>query len=74
MSPGSSQTMSFRFPAIDIERCVGCEACVIICPEVFALHTNGKAFVFNPHKCYTCNCQEAIDNCLVKAIYWEYLV
>lgn len=69
----SSDTLGYRYPVVDIDLCVACEACTIICPEVFSLHTNGKAYVFNPYNCYTCNCQIAIDNCLVKAISWEYL-
>ena len=73
MSENSSQSIGLRFPVIDIDLCIGCEACTIICPEVFSLHTNGKAYVFNPYSCHTCDCQAAIDNCLVKAIYWEYL-
>lgn len=73
MSKNSTQATGLRFPVIDIDLCVSCESCVIICPEVFALHSNGKAYVFNPHSCHTCDCQEAIENCLVKAISWEYL-
>ncbi len=58
-------------PVIDWDLCEGCESCVAICPEVFEMGDDGKAFVKNPDACGTCDCQEAIDTCPVEAISWE---
>jgi ferredoxin len=56
---------------IDKDLCEGCETCVSLCPEVFALGDDGKAYIKNPDACNTCDCQEAIDSCPVGAISWE---
>lgn len=55
-------------PEIDIDLCEGCGSCVAICPEVFELRDDGKAWVIAPEKCNTCDCQEAADICPVQAI------
>lgn len=58
-------------PAVDYETCIGCGSCVELCPEVFELRSDEKAWVIGPDKCYTCNCQEALDICPVQAISWS---
>ncbi|RMG73019.1 MAG: ferredoxin [Nitrospirae bacterium] len=58
-------------PVIDWDLCEGCESCVAICPEVFEMGDDGKAFVKNADACDSCDCQEAIDTCPVEAISWE---
>lgn len=58
-------------PVIDYDTCVGCASCVELCPEVFELRNDEKAWVIGPDKCGTCNCQEAIDICPVQAISWS---
>ncbi len=59
-----------KTPVVDYETCIGCGSCVELCPEVFELRSDEKAWVIGPDKCHTCNCQEAIDVCPVQAISW----
>lgn len=56
---------------IDEELCIGCGTCVEICPEVFELGDNEKAYVKNQEGCERCNCEEAINSCPVSAISWQ---
>lgn len=56
---------------IDAELCIGCESCVELCPDVFAMNADGdKAVVTNPDAASDC-VQEAIDTCPVTAISEE---
>ncbi|RJQ13974.1 MAG: ferredoxin [Nitrospiraceae bacterium] len=55
-------------PVVDYDACTGCGTCVEICPEVFELGDDGKAFVKAEDKCDTCDCQEAADTCPSEAI------
>jgi ferredoxin len=57
-------------PVINYDSCVGCETCVELCPEVFEMRQDGKAYVKAANKCDTCQCQDAIDNCPSEAIAW----
>ena len=54
-------------PIVDQELCIGCGACVDLCPEVFELQ-NEKSIVIGPDKCDTCDCAEAVTSCPVDAI------
>ncbi len=56
-----------KIPIVDQDACIGCGACVDLCPEVFELRED-KAWVNGPEKCGTCNCQEAAESCPVDAI------
>ena len=55
-------------PVIDDSLCEGCGSCVELCPEVFEVREDEKAYVIGPDKCNTCNCQEAVDLCPTQAI------
>ncbi len=53
---------------IDHEEYIGCETCVELCPEVFAMiDGEEKAMVTAPDSTADC-AQEAIDSCPVDAI------
>lgn len=60
-----------KVPVIDQDLCVGCETCVALCPEVFEMRDDGKAYVIAEDKCNTCDCQEAIDSCPAECISWD---
>lgn len=55
-------------PKIDEEKCIGCGACVALCPDVFELGNDGKSKVKNPNACNTCDCKSAVGSCPVQAI------
>ncbi|MDK2956884.1 MAG: ferredoxin [Desulfovibrionales bacterium] len=53
---------------INKEACIGCEACVEICPEVFEMdESSEKATVKDPDAVLDC-VEEAIENCFTEAI------
>lgn len=54
-------------PVIDFDLCVGCGACVEVCPEVYEMREE-KAWVIGPDKCDTCDCQQTVDVCPSQAI------
>lgn len=56
---------------IDDELCIGCGTCVEICPNVFEIGPDEKAYVKNQEGCKECNCEEAINSCPVSAISWK---
>lgn len=65
-------------PVVDQECCIGCEACVQICPEVFRMqedthgdHSHGKSFVHNPTGATEVLIEQAMDSCPSACIYWE---
>ncbi|MEK7271773.1 MAG: ferredoxin [Nitrospirota bacterium] len=58
-------------PVIDFELCIGCGSCVEVCPEVFELREDEKAYVIAPDKCNTCDCQDAANICPSEAITFE---
>lgn len=58
-------------PKIDYELCTGCGTCEALCPDVFQLRDDGKAYVISEEGCNGCNCQEAVDSCPESAISLE---
>lgn len=52
--------------SVDQNKCIGCGACVAICPDMFEIGSNGKSHVKNPKA--KCNVKEAVDGCPVGAI------
>ena len=55
-------------PKIDKDLCIGCGTCVALCPEVFELKDDGKAYIKNPADCTKCDCQSVKESCPVEAI------
>jgi ferredoxin len=57
---------------VDEDTCIGCEACVDTCPEVFEM-AGDKAIakVSEVPKEFIKSCQEAAENCPVEAIIIE---
>lgn len=53
-------------PKVDAEKCIGCGACVALCPDVFELRSDGKSHVKNPRG--KCDLKAAVDACPVGAI------
>jgi ferredoxin len=58
-------------PIVDWDLCEGCGTCQELCPEVFEVRDDEKAYIIGPDKCNTCDCQEAADTCPVQAITFE---
>jgi ferredoxin len=64
----------FKAPFVN-ETCIGCSACVAICPDVFELNEEGKAFAKENTWEFYQNIEEDIQNavsaCPVSAISYE---
>lgn len=60
-----------RIPFVDQKACIGCGACVAVCPNVFEMDEDGKSRVKNPSGDTEENIQKAIDACPVQAISWK---
>ncbi len=58
-------------PVVDEGACIGCMACVNVCPNVFQMNDNGKAEAYNPTGDTEQNIQSAIDSCPTQAISWR---
>ncbi len=60
-----------RTPMIDETACIGCNACVEVCPEVFVLNESlGWAMVMFPDGAPEEQIQAAMDICPVHCITW----
>jgi ferredoxin len=60
--------MAMKIPVVDYEACEGCGTCEAMCPDVFKVKEDGKAWVINAQACSSCDCQEAADSCPVSCI------
>lgn len=57
---------------IDKEKCIGCEACVELCPSVFAFNDDeGKAYVLDDAEAAEDCVDEAIASCPAACISRE---
>ncbi len=57
---------------VDEETCVGCEACVDTCPEIFEMvGDKARAKMENVPADLVKSCKEAAENCPVEAIQLE---
>ena len=57
---------------VDLEQCIGCQACVDRCPAVFQMDsTEAHALVMRSDLAGQEACvQEAIDDCPVHCLHW----
>jgi ferredoxin len=63
---------SGRTVYVDTEDCIGCAACVDVCPDVFEyLESVDKAMVRNPSGASDEEIEEAMEICPVNCIHWE---
>ncbi len=55
---------------VEKDACIGCEACVSICPDIFAMDDDGLAFALKEHVPAELedSAQEAADSCPTEAI------
>lgn len=51
---------------VDQEKCIGCGACVSVCPNVFEMGDDGKSHVKDPNA--ECDSETAKNSCPVGAI------
>lgn len=52
--------------------CIGCGACVSLCPACFKMGVDNKSEPVGPEcNCQECSCNEVAENCPVKAIKIE---
>lgn len=56
---------------VDKEKCVGSGTCVALCPNVFQMDDDGKAYVTDSAGASEQEIQQAIDACPVQAIKWK---
>jgi ferredoxin len=58
---------------IDQKECMGCEACVEICPEIFGFDIDeGKAYVIESEEEFDEDCiEEALGSCPAECIGYE---
>lgn len=57
-------------PKINLETCIGCGTCEALCPEVFKLKEDMKAYVIEGvnYEDYQEKIQQAVESCPTQAI------
>ncbi|SDL39370.1 ferredoxin [Maridesulfovibrio ferrireducens] len=60
-----------RTVAIDIDACIGCEACAEEFPEVFSMGPADLPQVYNPEGVDEEKIEEIMDLCPANCIIWE---
>ncbi|WP_320005842.1 ferredoxin [Maridesulfovibrio sp.] len=60
-----------RTVVVDVDECVGCEACVEECPDVFSMGPGDLALVHNPEGADDECIESAMELCPVNCIHWE---
>lgn len=56
---------------VDEDECIGCESCAQMCPDVFIMNDDGKAFVPPDATGDEACIQEAMDTCPAECIHWK---
>lgn len=51
---------------VDKEKCIGCGACVAVCPDMFEMRPDGKSYVKDQNA--KCDVKTAIETCPTQAI------
>lgn len=55
-----------KIPKVDNNKCIGCGACVSVCPQDVFVLKDGKSDVAKPENCVECGA--CVENCPVTAI------
>jgi NAD-dependent dihydropyrimidine dehydrogenase PreA subunit len=55
-----------KFPEVDAGKCIGCGACVSVCPQTVFEMKGSKSKVMKPENCVECNA--CVENCPSTAI------
>ncbi|RLJ05189.1 MAG: 4Fe-4S ferredoxin [Candidatus Aenigmatarchaeota archaeon] len=55
-----------KYPEVDKEKCIGCGACVSVCPANVFEMKDGKSVVMRPEDCMECGA--CVANCPQEAI------
>jgi NAD-dependent dihydropyrimidine dehydrogenase PreA subunit len=55
-----------KFPVVDNKKCIGCGACVSVCPQNVFEMKGGKSHAERPEDCVECGA--CVENCPVSAI------
>lgn len=62
--------MTEFLPQVDTIKCIGCELCVILCPNETLGFVNDVAAVINPNACdYVGTCQEICPTGAINLVY-----
>jgi ferredoxin len=59
-----------RIPDVDLSKCILCEICVEVCPDVFRLNDAGYIEVVDHFLYPYYDVNEAIKNCPTDCIFW----